>query len=138
MSETNRQYAYFSITGSFDPEEITRRAGIEPSDAWRKGDKHPTNGLERRFSRWSLRSRLPEESELEVHVADVLEQLDLRSEAFDALSNEYGGRMQLVGYFHTHYPGLYFERSVVQRLAKYHLEMDCDFYYLFSNAREDT
>jgi hypothetical protein len=58
MSEDNEQYAYFTITDSFDPAEITRRIGVEPTKAWRKGDLHPKNQMERKFSRWSLASRL--------------------------------------------------------------------------------
>ncbi len=30
-------YAYLCIEGSFDPDDITKRAGVAPSDEWRKG-----------------------------------------------------------------------------------------------------
>jgi hypothetical protein len=48
------------------------------------------------------------------------------------------GCMQLVGYFNEQYPGLHFERGIVEGLAKYALSVDFDFYYLYSNEREDT
>jgi hypothetical protein len=46
--------------------------------------------------------------------------------------------MQLVGYFHSYYPGLSFDRRVVESLAEYGLSVDLDFYYLYSGRREDS
>jgi len=138
MSDTNEQYAYFTIYGDFDPAEITRHVGVEPTDAWRKGDRHPRRGTEARFSRWSLRSRLGKEAELELHIADVLSQLARNEVAFREVSAKHSGTMQLVGYFHTGYPGLYFEPETLASLAKYSLGMDLDFYALWSDARDDA
>ena len=36
------------------------------------------------------------------------------------------------------YPGLYFDRSMTEGLARYALSVDFDFYYLYSDGREDT
>jgi hypothetical protein len=36
--------------------------------------------------------------------------------------------MQLVGYFHAGYPGLGFDRELVEKLATYALSVDFDFY----------
>ncbi len=58
MTQVNLQYAYFTITDSFDPAEITRRIGVQPTESWSKGDPQPMTRLERKFSRWSLESRL--------------------------------------------------------------------------------
>src|SRR2546427_6045517 len=106
MSEDNEQYAYFTITGSFDPAEITRRIGVEPSQSWRKGELHPKNQMERKFSRWSLASRLDRAADLEAQIKDVLVQMDKKPTELMSLSREYGGCMQLVGYWNTQYPGL--------------------------------
>ena len=136
MCQLNEQYAYFTVTDSFDPEEITRRVGVIPSDSWRKGDLHPRTKLECRFSLWSLRSRLPRSEPLEAHIKDVLARLDQNSEEFAEVSKDYGGCMQLVGYFHEGYPGLLFDADLVTGLAKYSLSVDFDFYYLQSDDRE--
>ncbi len=138
MSEDNEQYAYFTITNSFDPAEITRRIGVEPIESWRKGDLHPKNQMERKSSRWSLFSRLGRTADLEDHIRDVLAQMDQKSDEFQSVSWEFGGRMQLVGYWHRQYPGLYFDPSITVRLARYSLSVDFDFYYLYSNGRENT
>lgn len=138
MSEDNQQYAYFTITGSFEPEEITRRVGVEPTESWRKGEVHPKNQRKRKFSRWSLASRLDRSAELEAHIRDVLVQVDQKPAEFQSVSREYGGRMQLVGYWNNLYPGLYLDQSLVESLARYALSVDFDFYYLYSDGREDT
>ena len=51
---------------------------------------------------------------------------------FREASEQYDGCMQLVGYFHVDYPGLAFGKTIVKRLADYSLQVDFDFYYLYS------
>lgn len=138
MSQSTEQYAYFTITDSFDPKEITHRVGVSPTDSWKKGDLHPRRRLERKFSRWSLRSRLSSDCALEDHISDVLLQLEQNPSEFQKLSMEFSGSMQLVGFFHEGYPGLHFDPALVQGLAKYALSVDFDFYALWSDGREDT
>jgi hypothetical protein len=138
MVEENKQYAYFSVSDGFDPAEITARVGVRPTESWRRGDICPRRQMERKFSRWSLHSRLPHEQELEAHIRDVLAQLDANPVEFRAVSLEFGGCMQLVGYFYSDYPGLYFDRVMTEGLARYGLAVDFDFYGLYSHRREDT
>jgi hypothetical protein len=140
MTKDNEAYAYFSLAEfTEDPAEITKRVGVEPTEFWKKGDVNPKTNLERRFNRWSLYSRLSRESELEDHILDVLDQLDNNKEAFKAIINEQGWAMlQLVGYFHTYYPGFSLESKIINRISEYNLAMDCDFYYLYSDEREDS
>src|SRR5215468_672864 len=133
MSAENESYAYFTVTGSFDPESITERVGTKPTESWRQGGVNPRNGRERQFSRWSIYSRLPRTALLEAHVEDVLDQLDANAAAFKQISTEEGGIMELVGYFHSYFPGLGFESETIRRLSNYGLSMDCDFYYLYSD-----
>ena len=138
MKKKNELYAYFTVTGDFDPADITAQVGVKPSESWRKGDLHRGNRLERKFSRWSLHSRLARTADLEDHVRDVLAQLEGHTEAFQSISANLGGCMQLVGYFYVQYPGLHFERAIVEGLSKFSLCVDFDFYYLYSDEREDT
>jgi hypothetical protein len=137
-AETNRQYAYFSVHGDFEPDEISRVVGVPPTESWKKGDLHPRRRLERKQSHWRLRSRLPESAQLELHILDVVEQLDENPSAFEQVSGRFGGCMQLVGYFHDDYPGLQFEQQIVQALARFRLSVDFDFYVLWSDARDET
>lgn len=138
MDEPAEQYAYFTLYGDFDPAEITARVGTLPTKCWRQGDVCPRRRVPYKVSRWSLHSRLGREQELEAHVADVLDQLEVQPVAFAAASRDYSGTMNLVGYFHREYPGLYFEGGLVERLARFHLGMDFDFYGPYSQERDDA
>ncbi len=138
MTEPNEQYAYFTIIGDFDPADISKLVGVTPTEAWVKGDINPRTQLERKVSRWSLYSRLERSRELEAHIADVIEQLGAKKNDFVALSSQHGGQVQLVAYFKTSYPGLHLKRGLVESLAEYGLSVDFDFYYLYSDCREDS
>jgi hypothetical protein len=138
MVEDNKQYAYFTLVGSFDPAEVTARIELEPTESWKQGDISPKTQMERRFSRWNLRSRLPESGGLEEHMRDVLAQLDAKRDEVRNVTREFGGCMQLVGYFYACFPGLHVDRDVSERLGWYGLAVDCDFYGLYSHRREDT
>jgi hypothetical protein len=131
MTKENECYAYFTVAGSFDPDEITRRVGVAPTEYSREGDLIPRSDRVRDFSRWILRSRLERTKPLESHVRDVLDQLDTSRTAFKESSAEFEGVMQLVAYFHRDYPGLSFERGLIERMAEYSLSMDCDFYFYY-------
>jgi len=99
---------------------------------------HPLNHMERKFSRWSLYSRLERVRAFEDHILDVLEQLRANADGFRSVSQEFGGRLELVGYFYSEYPGLVFGRAQVAAMADFGLEVDFDFYFNYSDRREDT
>jgi len=65
---------------------------------------------------------------LEVQVRDVLDQLDANPSAFQRLSREHNGTMELVGYFCEREPGVALEPDLIARMAVYGLTLDCDFY----------
>jgi hypothetical protein len=130
----NECYAYFMVSGSFHPEQITERIGIKPTKSSLEGSLIERTGMERKTSRWELRSRLDKTASLEKHVLDVLAQLDANRNGFKQLSNELGGVMELVGYFYAYYPGLSLDRELVARLSEYSLSLDCDFYYLAEDS----
>jgi hypothetical protein len=128
MATTDTWYAYFHVRGSFDPDEITRKVAKNPTETAREGDAIGGSSKKRPCSLWALHSRLERTAPLEEHVRDVLDQLDTNREAFETLSRELGGTMELVGYFREREPGVALEREIVQRMAKYALMLDCDFY----------
>jgi hypothetical protein len=138
MTEPNRQYAYLSFTGSFNPADITARLGITPTESWRQGEINPHNQRERRSNAWHLRSRLPEDEELEAHIADLFDQTAHLTDTIAELACDHNGCMQLVGCFYGEYPGLYFESNIVAELSRRKLSVDFDFYGLYSHRRENT
>lgn len=128
MGTPDTWYAYFHVRGSFDPDEITGRVGVTPTEVAREGDAIGGTTKRRPCSLWALHSRLAASAPLELHVTDVLDQLDTNRLAFEELSRELGGTMELVGFFREHEPGVCLEREIVQRMARYDLALDCDFY----------
>jgi hypothetical protein len=138
MTEPNEQYAYFTITGDFDPADISKLVGVMPTECWLKGDINPRTQYERKFSRWSLYSRLERTRELDAHIKDVIDQLTAQKRRFFDLSSKHDGLMQLVAYFKTGYSGLHLERELLESLAEFRLSVDFDFYYLYSDRREDS
>gem|GEM_PF-2317799 len=48
------------------------------------------------------------------------------------------GGMQLVGYFHADYPGFGLDDRTLAELGSLRLGIDCDFYYLYFDKREDS
>ena len=138
MTKPNKCYAYFYVAGSFDPAQVTGRVGINPTRSSFEGSVIERTQMKRKCSRWELYSRLETTATLEEHVVDVLDQLDEKRNEFKQLSAELDGIMELVGYFYAYYPGLTFERDVIERLAEYSLSMDCDFYYLFSEEQDSS
>jgi hypothetical protein len=138
MTKDNEQYAYFSLAGDFDPSSITARIGIEPSESWMKGTRNERTHYERKFSRWSLDSRIARSEPLELHVRDVLSQTLPHAREIRELGEQYQAVMQLVGYFYNDYPGFGMDKAMISDLAQLNLGIDCDFYYLYSHAREDS
>lgn len=136
MTEPNNCYAYFGIYGDdIDPPALSAKLGVAPTEAWRKGELDPRR-RERRTGHWSLYSRLARTADLEQHLLDVLLQMDANASAFAAVSQRFGGIMQLVGHFHDIGAGLNLPKEVISRLAFYGLQVDLDSYYLYSDNRE--
>jgi hypothetical protein len=138
MTKDNEQYAYFTVTGDFDPKTITERMGIQPSESWKKGERNERTHYERKFSRWSLNSRLDHSATLEAHVQDVLNQARDHAVAVQEIGREFNCWVQLVGYFHNDYPGFGLGSESIAGLAQLNVGIDCDFYYLYSHEREDS
>ena len=138
MTRDNEQYAYFTLVGDFDPSVISERLGILPTDCWKKGDRNERTHLERKFSRWSLYSRLERAQPLESQLNDVLEQLLPIADAVRTIREEIEGHVALVSYLYRDYPGLTFEPVALAHLGAMKLAIDLDFYYLYSDKREDS
>src|SRR5438477_4802728 len=64
----DESYALFCLAGAFDPNEITRRVGIAPSETARAGDQIGHTGGKRHSSLWTLHSRLQPPDPVDLHV----------------------------------------------------------------------
>jgi len=138
MTKDNEQYAYFTVSGDFDPAVITQQLGMQPSESWQKGDLNERTRYERKSSRWSLNSRLDHSADLEEHVRDVLDQIRHHAATIRRIGQEFKCWIQLVGYFYKVYPGFGLDPDLIADMALLNVGIDCDFYYLYSHEREDS
>jgi hypothetical protein len=117
-------YAYFYLAGAFDPDEITRKVEVTPSETARAGDALGSAGTKRQNSLWALHSRLQPSTPADLHVRDVLDQLDRNRLAFEELSREVGGIIKIVGFSREYAPAVSLEREIVERVAQYGVRLD--------------
>jgi hypothetical protein len=123
--QESEPYAYFCLGGAFEPDEVTRRLGVLPSETGRAGDAIGRGHHKRQNSLWTLRSRL-QSGDLDQHVRDVLDQLDTSRSAFAEVSRELGGLIVLVGFSREYAPAISLEQETVGRLAQYALRLDVE------------
>jgi hypothetical protein len=81
---------------------------------------------------------LERSASLENHVKDVLVQVLAEAEQIRRIGTEYHVGVQLVGYFNKNFPGLCMDRDLITGLAHLNVGIDCDFYYLCTDSREDS
>ncbi|MGA9979184.1 MAG: DUF4279 domain-containing protein [Candidatus Sulfotelmatobacter sp.] len=119
-------YAYLCLGGAFDPDEVTRRLGVPPSETARAGDAIGKTHRKRQNSLWMLRSRTQSSGDVDRHVRDVLDQLDANRLVFEELSRELTGIVVIVGFSQDYAPAVSLEQETVGRLAQYALRLDMD------------
>jgi hypothetical protein len=137
-TKQNEFKAYLTFVGDFDPEEVTSIIGVAPTEFWHKGDINPVSHHERKFSRWSLYSSLDPAQPIVEHIRDVLKQLAPYVDRVNAVPTTIERGMQTVAYFHSDTPWFHFDEDVVAGCAAMNLSIDCDFYTLYSDRREDS
>jgi hypothetical protein len=135
--DKNTAYAYFSIDEFSCPvDELTKRVGLQPTEAWQVGDIVPPVRFPRKFSAWRIKSRISHLEEVERHVVDVLDQIRGREAVFRDIAREHCVRMQCVGYYNEYNPGFRLEPDIVRRLADLGVTIDLDAYYFFDDKHE--
>ena len=84
-------YVYFALTGEdFNPQEITKQLEIEPSEAWRKGDKGKYN-QSLKYSCWKISTKKGKEYfEIDKLVNEILELLFEKIDKINELKKKMG------------------------------------------------
>lgn len=126
---TDREYAYFAVSGPGTHESITEILRYEPSQAWNPGDRSDTGRIQNGM-RWCLDSGFDDKEPLERHIDALLSYLEQREEELKNLWLEYDLIIQCVGYYPASGHGAHLNREVVRRGARLGLAFDLDFYYV--------
>lgn len=90
MNYIPNTYVYFSLIGDdFDPKELTKFIGIEPTESWKKGDKGKYNSnLE--YSCWKLSTEKGKEhGDIYNLIEEIIELLINKIDEIIKLKNEY-------------------------------------------------
>lgn len=133
---TDREYAYFHISGPGTHEEITALLGLKPSEAWNVGDINPRNGQPRKSMSWRMSSGLDDKHPLDEHVRSLFLYLSTRANALRKLWVEHDLTLQCVGYFAPSAHGFHFTREQVRQAAQLGVALDLDFYFLNDHGHE--
>ena len=114
--ETDREYAYFCATGSFDPETITKLIELKPIDCHSTGDAFERNGhtFRRRKSMWKFESGLDDTCSLNEHISMLLRYLTPRK--IGLLEASTMAKLQIVCVCH-HYSNFSFALDFEQQKA---------------------
>ena len=128
------EYAYFSVTGSGDCENITKILDWKPNAqrSWSEGDPRPRGNGVYPFMKWQLDSGLEKTSSIEHHIEELLLVLGTKAIAIRALSPDYECIIQYVGDFgvgnfgSSH--GVHLRPDQIRKAAHIGIGFSMDFY----------
>jgi hypothetical protein len=130
MSQETEFHVSLEVFGQ-DPGEVSRLIGLEPTEAWRQGDKLPRMpAVTVQQARWSLSSGVDSAQPLEVHLASLLTRLEARRDQIARVSRQLPARICVAAYFREPNPGLQIDAALMARTAALGLSVDFDLYLL--------
>lgn len=121
----------FTLTApSFDPEDITRRIGLEPTKTWKTGDRVQGTQIRRKHSGWVWSMPREESLDLGKQVAALLERLGPFLSRINEVREELGldAEISCAIYIEGQTPAVHFDRSVMSRVNQLEAEIDLDIY----------
>ena len=138
MDKINKIYAYFRLSGvDFDPDEITAKVGIEPTQTWKTGDlviRPKGRRVTRKFSIWEVKSKLDPLGELDptevldLHVESVFEQLEPGWESLVKICPDYDALICGVIYAYTDMPAISLTKENIKKISELNAGIDIDVY----------
>lgn len=142
--EIGNTYVYFALNGdNFDPQIVTERIGINPTDKWKKGDKgkyKPTID----YSCWELSTAKGKEYIMvESLVNEVIGQLFDKIEIINELKNQFDlhSVLEIVLYIDTNEgqstPALGHDLKTIEFLYRTQTRTDVDI-YRFNSANNES
>lgn len=142
--ETGNTYVYFALTSdNFDPQIVTERIGIIPTEKWNKGDKGKYNPT-LNYSCWKLSTNKGKEYIMVDSLVDeVIGQLFDKIEIINELKNQFelDSVLEIVMYIDTNEeqstPTLGHNLKTIEFLHRTQTKTDVDI-YRFNSANNET
>lgn len=132
------QHVYFVIFGfDHDPEDITRRTGMRPSETWRRGESFSETFPEarRRDNCWILASGLDDQASHREHFEALMAHLDALGAHLPALLREYRCGIGVSRYYFMEDPAFYLPETLLERYRQLGLPVTFDQMGLDSGAQ---
>ncbi|MBC8106066.1 MAG: DUF4279 domain-containing protein [Anaerolineae bacterium] len=124
-------HVYFAVFGfGDDPAVVTQAMGIEPTEAWVKGEPTGRRRGIRTHSRWVLQSALALVEPIEDHFEDLLPQLECRRDAVADVRTRFEARLAVAAYWRELNPSFRLSAEIVRRVAALGLDVVFDLYCL--------
>jgi hypothetical protein len=117
------------ISGTRSPEMITEAIGLQCDKWWHYGDKREHTIIVEKNNGWVLHSGLPRTASLDEHIDALWRILEPVKAKIRCLASTELVELSCVIYS-SFSPALYFECSVINRLAELGAGMDIDLYRL--------
>ena len=127
---TSREYAYLKITGEGSFLVISEALGLEPTNAWNKGDINRKNGRLRNLTSWQLESGLDDRCSIDEHLNALVLLLEPVEKKLYQLSSQYDICVQCVGYFPPASHGINIDNKMVRFASRIGGSIDFDFYFV--------
>ncbi len=121
--------ARLTLTGDdFDPDDVTRLVGFEPSKTWRKGDQRGVSRLRYEHNGWSVHSPEVESLELQDQVRTLLGVLKQHWSKIASVREELGLDAEIACsiVIEGTAPWIHFDREVLALFVEMGAEIDVD------------
>jgi len=122
---------YFGVYNfNSDPRVVTEAVGLEPFQAWRKGEPGPRNSR-RTHDRWEFRGAKCAAAPFEDQLNEILGILEQRPDKVRRVVERFGAGIYCTAiHRETANPGFHLSDSSIRRLAGLGLSCDFDLYFL--------
>ena len=133
-----RDFGYFSLSGDFDPDDISKKLGLSPTWVQRIGDPGPPDAIgPRSGAEWCLACTDDEYGDIADQIIMLVTTLKSKAATVAELSPKFDGRFNLVAYLNGNYPGFFLMASIVRDLASLNVDLDCKYIYASDEPIED-
>jgi uncharacterized protein DUF4279 len=120
------------VGSEMDPDEVTRRTGLQPSRTWRRGEPIQQTLLQREHSGWVL--EIPEEVSLDLgeQVKRLLDRFWPQAAAIAGARRECGIEIEIACevYVRGQTPSIHFDQLTLARIVELGAEIDVDIHFL--------
>jgi hypothetical protein len=131
-----KRTGYFSLSGTFNPDEITQQLGIEPSWVQRIGDPGPPGAMgPRKGAEWCLACADDDGGDVADQIISIIRRLSPKALTVAELVTKFEATIYLVAYLKGNYRGFFLSASVVRDLADLNVDVECEYIYFTDEER---